>query len=90
MLLQWARFYRQIYDLPPSDKPDDGTIEDDTALDKWFEQFQRDIARKSGGKGDPKYDLNKVVAGWDGSKNGTPAAPQAIPVSQPQGIIMNR
>lgn len=32
----------------PSDKPADAIIEDDEKLDRWFEQYVRDIARASG------------------------------------------
>jgi len=43
----------------PTDRPDDAIIQDDAKLDRWFEHFMRDTARKlsrrAGGpqRGDP-------------------------------------
>lgn len=34
----------------PSDKPDDAIIENDAELDKWYENFLREQARKMGKK----------------------------------------
>ena len=47
-LVQYAFFYDSIMQLPPSDRPADDVIEDDAALDKWFERYTRDLARKQG------------------------------------------
>jgi len=43
----------------PSDRPSDELIEDDSALDRWFEAYQRDMIRKltKKGGGDPRFDL---------------------------------
>lgn len=30
----------------PSDRPDDQLIEDDAALDRWYESYQREMLRK--------------------------------------------
>lgn len=37
-----------IYQMLPSERPDDETIEDDGALDRWYESYQREMARKHG------------------------------------------
>ena len=37
--------------MPASDRPDDRTIENDDAIDRWFEQYQRHAARKAGRSG---------------------------------------
>lgn len=49
-LLGYARFYQSIHEMLPSDKPDDATIEDDDALDKWYNNYVREQAIKSGRK----------------------------------------
>jgi len=44
----------------PNDRPSDELIEDDGALDRWFDAYQRDMARKlgkRGGGGDSRLDL---------------------------------
>lgn len=38
-------------------RPDDDVINDDIRLDVWHNNFIRDMARKAGRKGDPKYRL---------------------------------
>jgi hypothetical protein len=40
-------WYKSIYEMHPSDKPEDKLIEDDEALDKWFDAYLKDVARKS-------------------------------------------
>ena len=47
-LIGYARFYDSINQMLPSDKPDDKTIEDDDALDKWYQHYIREQAIKSG------------------------------------------
>lgn len=57
-LVQWVRWYKSIYEMLPNDKPEDDVIEDDVALDRWFQQYLRESARKLGQRGgDSKYDL---------------------------------
>lgn len=52
-------WYKSLYEMPLSDKPADSIIEDDLALDRWYTQWQRDVARRSSrsgrGGGDPRY-----------------------------------
>lgn len=47
-LYQWGKWYKSLYEMPMTDKPDDRVIEDDHALDTWFKLFQREQARKLG------------------------------------------
>lgn len=69
---QWGRWYRQIYEMPAGDRPDDATIHDDKRCDAWFDQYVRNAARKSGrGQGDSRYQF----FGND--------TPKAIPVFTP-------
>jgi hypothetical protein len=49
-LLSYARFYDSINSMLPSDKPDDRLIEDDEALDRWYDSFVREQAIKYGKK----------------------------------------
>ena len=66
-MLQWVRWYKQIYEMPSSDRPDDDTIENDTALDLWFKHFLRNAAKGSGGRaGNKQFDMNKVVGSAEG------------------------
>lgn len=42
-------------EMPATDRPDDATLADDARLDKWFDQYVRDQARKAGRThGDPR------------------------------------
>jgi hypothetical protein len=45
-LVQWARWYKSLYEMPSTDRPDDKLLGDDAALDRWYEQYARDMARK--------------------------------------------
>ena len=45
-LYQWGRYYHSVYDIPPHERPDDKTINDDAALDRWLEAYQRNIIRQ--------------------------------------------
>lgn len=54
-LLQWARFYKSVNDMMPADKPENHIIEDDEALDRWFDNYVRETARKHG---------KPVESGW--------------------------
>lgn len=47
-LLGYARFYESINTMLPSDRPDDDVIQDDVALDKWYQAYLREQAHKSG------------------------------------------
>ena len=54
-LFQWGRWYRSIQEMSATDRPDDALLEDDERLDKWFDQYVRDTARKAGrNHGDPR------------------------------------
>lgn len=46
-LLGFARFYDSIHSMLPSDRPTDDVIEDDAALDKWYQDYVREQARKA-------------------------------------------
>jgi hypothetical protein len=39
-----VRFYQQIYDLPPTDRPGDDVVDNDERLDKWYEAWMRQVA----------------------------------------------
>lgn len=57
-MVQWIRWYKSIYEMLPSEKPEDEIIADDERLDRWFEHYLHELARRSGKKGgDPQYDL---------------------------------
>jgi len=49
-LLGYARFYDSINGMLPSDRPDDDVIQDDVALDKWYQAYLREQAHKLGRK----------------------------------------
>jgi hypothetical protein len=42
-----VRFYGQVYGLPPTDRPADTVINNDDALDKWYEAWQRQMAAEA-------------------------------------------
>jgi hypothetical protein len=45
--------------MMPTDRPPDDIIEDDVELDRWYENYQRESAKKAAqaGKGDPRLSL---------------------------------
>jgi hypothetical protein len=47
-LIQFAKWYKNIRELPPSDRPDDAVIDNDAELDRWWDAFVRDQQRKAG------------------------------------------
>jgi hypothetical protein len=55
-LLGFARFYEGIYGMMPTDKPDDAVINDDVRLDQWYENYQRETARKLGKSRQASFD----------------------------------
>jgi len=40
-LCYWSQFYQNINEMMPEDRPDDETIDNDEALDKWLEEYHR-------------------------------------------------
>lgn len=46
-LVQWARWYKSLYEMSSADRPDDDLLEDDAALDRWFDAYLREQARKA-------------------------------------------
>lgn len=46
-LYHWGSWYRTVYELPMSDRPDDAIIEDDVAVDMWYRNFTRELARQA-------------------------------------------
>lgn len=46
MLLDWARVYRSIMDMPATDRPSSKIIDNDAALDRWLEGYQQDLQQQ--------------------------------------------
>lgn len=42
-LLYWSNFYEQVYSMLSSDRPSEAIIEDDDALDKFMEEYYKDM-----------------------------------------------
>lgn len=53
MLYQWARYYKNIYEMLPNERPSQETIDSDAELDAWQVQYTRDLARSLGGNRTP-------------------------------------
>ena len=45
MLYQWARYYKNIYEMMPNERPAQNIIDNDAELDAWQIQYTRDLAR---------------------------------------------
>jgi hypothetical protein len=65
-ILGYARFYESIASMLPSDRPSDDVIDNDAELDRWYQNYIRDMALKagkqqkqSGNVSIPTYDPNK-------------------------------
>jgi hypothetical protein len=46
-LAYWSHFYQSVYDMPSSDAPSEGIIEDDTALDAFMKSYMADKNREN-------------------------------------------
>jgi len=46
-LIYWSNYYEQIYSMLPSDRPPDATIEDDEALDKFMDDYYKEMNNES-------------------------------------------
>lgn len=46
-LLSYAKFYESLNEIPLTDRPDDEIIQDDEAIDQWYERYLRDATRKA-------------------------------------------
>ena len=71
-LLYWSNFYEQVYSMLSSDRPSEAIIEDDDALDKFMEEYYKDMnnettikrehKNKSKGKGSlSAFDSEEVI-----------------------------
>lgn len=65
-LIGYARFYQQIHELPLSERPPDDVIEDDAALDQWWERFIREMYRKAAKPMAVSGDVNVMIPQFDG------------------------
>ena len=70
MLLNYSRFYQQIYDMMPHERPDDKLLENDEELDKWWSDQIADRSRK-------------LAKHFKGSSGGNQGASAAVPVFTP-------
>lgn len=65
-LYQWGVWYKSIFEMSPTDKPEDRIVDDDEELDKWFDRYMKDIARKAaqakGGRGSINGDADRERA----------------------------
>lgn len=57
-ILGYARFYDSINTLLPSERPSDDVIQDDAALDKWYQAYIREQAIASGKRQKSSGDIN--------------------------------
>jgi hypothetical protein len=46
-LLYWSNFYEQVYSMLSSDRPSEAVIEDDEVLDKFMEEYYKDMNNES-------------------------------------------
>lgn len=80
-LLYWSNYYQSIYEMLPDDQPDEETIKDDEALDKFMEAyFQRREMERNEGKIKKTGATSKKgkLSAWDRGEELiiTPAHPQ--------------
>ena len=45
-LVMWIGFYRDIYGMPPGERPSDEDIDDDRELDQWYKRRQDEVLRQ--------------------------------------------
>lgn len=46
-LAYWSFFYQQVYEMSPADRPPDGVIEDDAALDAYMKSYSEEANREA-------------------------------------------
>lgn len=85
-LLYWSNYYQSIYEMLPDDQPDEETIKDDDALDKYMETyFKRREAERNEGKIRKTGSTSKKgkLSAWDRGEElvVTPAHPQYMSLS---------
>lgn len=47
IMFQWLKFYQQVMEMPPTERPADDVLDDDIELDKWYESFLRQAAARA-------------------------------------------
>jgi hypothetical protein len=68
----WIRFYQQIYDMSPVDRPSDDIIDNDVELDKWRDSYMMQAAARAS--------MERAKAhGNSGSGSTMPAPRSALP-----------
>lgn len=63
MLIYWSNFYQSIYEMLPTDRPDDEVIEDDAALDAYMKAWQDEKSRDTSATKQKKGQKGKTA--WD-------------------------
>lgn len=62
MLLYWSHYYQSIYEMLPTDRPSEGIIEDDEALDAYMKDWQAERNRENSAS---KAKQGKSKTAWD-------------------------
>ena len=65
-LVHWSNYYQSIYDMLPEDRPDDTIINNDYELDKYMEEYFKNIEQetrinKAKNKGSDAFDREEVI-----------------------------
>ena len=65
-LMHWSNYYQSIYEMLPSDRPDEATINDDDALDKYMEEYFKEAEQearisRTQNKGSDAFDREEVI-----------------------------
>lgn len=46
LLLYYANWYKQIFEMSPDERPADDVINDDDELDRWYKNYTRRVERE--------------------------------------------
>jgi hypothetical protein len=68
--------YKGIYEMMPTDRPEDSVVQNDDAFDAWYEKFQRDTAMQAA----------KLKAQRDGKTVSNPHAQSRVAHLTPEAI----
>ncbi len=66
MLVYWSSYYQSVYDMMSSDRPSDGVIEDDNALDAYMKDWAAEKNRES--TADSSKNKYGTPSAWDYSE----------------------
>lgn len=64
-LIYWSNYYEQVYSMLSSDRPSDSIIDDDVLLDKFMEDYYKELNNETSIRRDQKNKKNNNLSAFD-------------------------